>query len=727
MGKTFALIVLLFSGFPAAIAQNSLPPVYEIKTDTTIMQIVPQQYWQMLPDKGGKLKIDDVSKLPLTDHFYFRGQPTNADTIENVYWIRYQIKNVTDREAKISLNSLSDYDDFYLKKPVGGWTHFSSGTSRKLDNKDGLKYVDIIPIILKPGEGYLVYNRIENKRKGIPANFDIYIAGTEAVILEDYVEKIDNRLNFNTYALQEAFILGLLFLTIFLNLFFYRIVHEKVYLYFALFSLFLGINRLIDITGTYLQFAQPDIASLTRYLRYAWAFIPYFLILFFREFLHTKKSYPRWDKLLAVLGILNVIAIFLPLIAEIFSYTNPVSFIGSFVAVILVPICLIVTLMLFIRNNEKTIRFVIAGAIPLLLFYLLTELYQAFNINIAIIDQMLIANYRLIEVICISWFVISFSMILLLRFNLLLKQNAQHALDKERLFREKEIEKNELIEKQKALLEIQVTERTADLNRSLENLKSTQSQLIQSEKMASLGELTAGIAHEIQNPLNFVNNFSEVNSELIAEMKEEIDKGNMEEVKALANDIEDNERKINHHGKRADAIVKGMLQHSRSSSNVKEPTDINALADEYLRLAYHGLRAKDKSFNATMKIDFDKNIGKINVVPQDIGRVILNLITNAFYAVTEKKKLNVEGYEPTVSVSTKKDGSRVIISVKDNGNGIRQNVLDKIFQPFFTTKPTGQGTGLGLSMSYDIVTKGHGGELIVETKEGEGTEFIIIL
>ena len=281
------------------------------------------------------------------------------------------------------------------------------------------------------------------------------------------------------------------------------------------------------------------------------------------------------------------------------------------------------------------------------------------------------------------------------------------------------------------------------LETTLNNLKSTQSQLVQSEKMASLGELTAGIAHEIQNPLNFVNNFSEVNTELIDELNQEVDKGNLEEVKAIAKDIKENEQKINHHGKRADAIVKGMLQHSRSSSGVKEPTDINALCDEYLRLSYHGLRAKDKSFNATIKTDFDKSIGNINIIHQDIGRVVLNLLTNAFYAVDEKKKQAGDAYEPTVSVSTSRSLSfgegrgEVTIKVSDNGNGIPQKVLDKIFQPFFTTKPTGQGTGLGLSLSYDIVTKGHGGELKVETKEDEGlsaeaaaqagTTFIIIL
>ncbi len=261
---------------------------------------------------------------------------------------------------------------------------------------------------------------------------------------------------------------------------------------------------------------------------------------------------------------------------------------------------------------------------------------------------------------------------------------------------------------------------------TLSDLRATQAQLVQSEKMASLGELTAGIAHEIQNPLNFVNNFSEVNKELLAEMNEEIGKGNFNEVKTIAKDVTDNEEKIIYHGKRADAIVKGMLQHSRSSGGQKEPTDINLLADEYLRLAYHGLRAKDKSFNATMKTEFDKSIGMINIIPQDIGRVILNLITNAFYAVTEKKKQQEHGYEPTVTVSTKRENGKTLVTVKDNGNGIPQKVLDKIFQPFFTTKPTGQGTGLGLSLSYDIV-KAHGGELKVETREAEGSVFMIIL
>ena len=301
----------------------------------------------------------------------------------------------------------------------------------------------------------------------------------------------------------------------------------------------------------------------------------------------------------------------------------------------------------------------------------------------------------------------------------------------------------ELEQKQKS-----ITESNLALTKSLDELKAAQAQLIQAEKMASLGELTAGIAHEIQNPLNFVNNFSDVSKELLEEMLEKLKNGDMEEVNAIANDVIQNLEKILHHGKRADGIVKGMLQHSRTNKGEKEKTDINILVDEYLRLAYHGLRAKDKSFNATLETAYDDSIGRIKIIPQDIGRVVLNLITNAFYAVNEKKKdpltsqsefgTGSEGginYVPTVKVKTKRvdtplgvggerKGKCVEVSVKDNGNGIPKQVLDKIYQPFFTTKPTGQGTGLGLSLSYDIV-KAHGGDLQVSTEENKGTEFII--
>ncbi|ACT92361.1 sensor histidine kinase [Dyadobacter fermentans] len=306
------------------------------------------------------------------------------------------------------------------------------------------------------------------------------------------------------------------------------------------------------------------------------------------------------------------------------------------------------------------------------------------------------------------------------------------------------IRDEEIAREQRQSLEYLVAERTheltqqkEELQKAIEELKATQNQLIQSEKMASLGELTAGIAHEIQNPLNFVNNFSEVSVELCQELEEEIEKTGIADddkdyIKGIIADLSQNQQKITHHGKRADSIVKGMLQHSRVSSGEKEPVEVNALADEYMRLAYHGLRAKDKEFNAALVTDFDPTIGTVNVLPQDLGRVFLNLFTNAFYAVSEKKRRLSEAgqlgdYKPEVRISTKKFDNKLYIRVSDNGTGMPEHVKAKIFQPFFTTKPTGQGTGLGLSMSYDIITNGHGGVLEVDTVEGEKTEFRITI
>lgn len=372
-------------------------------------------------------------------------------------------------------------------------------------------------------------------------------------------------------------------------------------------------------------------------------------------------------------------------------------------------------------EDFKRLRNLMYAVLPLILLDVLQELT-----HLADWSWLRVAEDTLddLKVIAVLWMI---TMLIIIS-----RQNK--ALREAELKSKHEEELKQIAESQRSELEIMVAQRTAEITRqkeeleqTVEELKATQAQLVHSEKMASLGELTAGIAHEIQNPLNFVNNFSELNSELLAELEVEIGKGNFEEVKLLAHDIRENETKINHHGKRADAIVKGMLQHSRVGSGQKEPTDLNALADEYLRLAYHGLRAKDKSFNSAMDTDFDSSLGPINVVPQDLGRVILNLITNAFYAVNEKKHLHPDDYEPRIKVSTKKYPDRVELRVADNGMGVPQKVLDKIFQPFFTTKPTGQGTGLGLSMSYDIITKGHGGSLKVNTLEGEYAEFVISL
>jgi len=325
---------------------------------------------------------------------------------------------------------------------------------------------------------------------------------------------------------------------------------------------------------------------------------------------------------------------------------------------------------------------------------------------------------------------------------LVVANKQKKALRAERKAREEEEKMKRLAEEKKAELELMVVERTREITRQKEelqqvvvNLKETQDQLIHAEKMASLGELTAGIAHEIQNPLNFVNNFSEVNLELAAELGEEIQKMDLsdrerENLVSLVHSIRQNQEKINYHGKRADSIVKGMLQHSRTGTGQKEPVDLNDLLDEYVRLSYHGLRAKDKSFNATIDIELDPNVGQVPVIPQDIGRALLNILNNAFYAVNEKKKNTPADYHPTLTISSKlvdKGRKWVYITIRDNGNGIPETIREKIFQPFFTTKPTGKGTGLGLSLSYDIVTKGHAGQMKFSSKEGEYTEFIIKL
>jgi signal transduction histidine kinase len=289
------------------------------------------------------------------------------------------------------------------------------------------------------------------------------------------------------------------------------------------------------------------------------------------------------------------------------------------------------------------------------------------------------------------------------------------------------IQRNRIIRREQERTRLKEIEHGREIEKAYRDLKTTQTQLVQSEKMASLGELTAGIAHEIQNPLNFVNNFSEINKELLKEMNDELAEGNVKAAMAIANTINQNEEKINHHGRRADSIVKSMLQHSRVAPGQKEPTDINALADEYLRLSYHGLRAKDKSFTAKVETSFDQNLPKITVVAQDIGRVMLNLFTNAFYSVMSKKKATKGDFQPTIFVGTSTRNGQLEIKVKDNGVGIPPDILEKIFNPFFTTKPGGEGTGLGLSLSYDIITKGHNGRIEVNTREGEFAEFIVHL
>jgi len=444
-----------------------------------------------------------------------------------------------------------------------------------------------------------------------------------------------------------------------------------------------------------------------------------------RKTLETSKWVPEWDK---VLSRIWMVAIVFLVLAQIPGFRFIADMYGPL-------IFLVILITVYLLQEHRSARLLALAFLPFVAVYL-------FNRFIRFVAASFFNSYH-------EYFMSaeSFGALWLIGFGIY----ASIQNNKERKQRQKEEEQLRQAEARKAELEHLVVERTTELlsqketlEKAFAELKAMQVQLVHAEKMASLGELTAGIAHEIQNPLNFVNNFSELSVELAQELLDEIKKPDLDKtlVQDLVADLTQNQQKINHHGKRAASIVTGMLQHARTSTGAKEPIELNALADEYMRLSYHGLRAKDSMFNAKMVTDFDPAVGKVEVIPQDMGRVLLNLINNAFYAVQQRKNAGTpyvgtlaagnvtpEGrpYEPTVTITTKKTDSQIIIKVKDNGIGIPDAVKAKIFQPFFTTKPTGQGTGLGLSLAYDIVTKGHGGSLKVESKEGEGTIFVISL
>lgn len=487
---------------------------------------------------------------------------------------------------------------------------------------------------------------------------------------------------------------------------------RKSNIYFTTYAFCHGISFLLFFSSMYID--QESLFSLSHHI--AWLLLNIgttFCIMALNTVFNNKSR--KWIITAIVLGIATYIF-------YLMSFT-----IGSIYHNIVIVMQNIVMLIITIqavykkKKGSRIVAFWLIGALLVIIFYVIMINSQ---LNLKPVYYMMISGFTLL---CPA---IGISLLLVVEFGenaklLALKLAEVETLSEKNL--QQEHEKQQILATQNEILEQQVADRTSELQRSLSELKVTQKQLIQSEKMASLGELTAGIAHEIQNPLNFVNNFSDVSVELLHELKEELAKGDLEEATAIADDVSQNLEKIAHHGRRADGIVKGMLQHSRASTWQKEPTDINTLADEYLRLAYHGLRAKDKSFNAGLVTHFDENLPKANVVSQDIGRVLLNLFTNAFYAVQQKQlQMQSEDYKPTVEVSTYRKDNFIEIVVKDNGTGIPDAIKDKILQPFFTTKPTGEGTGLGLSLSYGIL-KAHSGTIQVESLENEGTVFTISL
>lgn len=534
----------------------------------------------------------------------------------------------------------------------------------------------------------------------------------------------------------QIFMLGIWIMILIVHLSFYILVREqKANLYFSLYSvcyIFVVILQLLhQLNRNYVdeKFYSGNIA---------------FFFILLSGLLINLTVYTFLNRKIDIFFKILVVLLFVAIVRNAFPY-NIGWRTGGPLFQILVFINLVRVGIISTRQGIRGAGLLTIGAFATILLFGLFIFQGTFNNN-SFFDNLTVTRILTYIIYTLS-FPVTIS-IFLARDFALANNRLQQKLEEVKELSEKNLsiqkEKQEILSSQNLRLEVQVKERTNELTKSLEELQSTQAQLLQSEKMASLGELTAGIAHEIQNPLNFVNNFSEVNMELSDEIMEAIKKGDISGINQLAEDIKANQEKILEHGHRADSIVKSMLQHSRSSTGNKELTDINTLVDEYARLSYHGIKAKDKSFNVTFKADYDPNVGACYIIPQDIGRVLLNLFNNAFYVVTEKNAQQIPDYEPTVAVTTKlvnnaqvsdKESAihnpqsaigapqSVIVSVKDNGNGIPEKIREKIFQPFFTTKPTGAGTGLGLSLSYDII-KAHGGELNVISKEGEGAEFI---
>lgn len=724
-------LVVIFSGIQAQ-TPNSLP--YEIKTDTALLKVLDTNYWEILEDPEGKLTIEQVSSAEYKNTFYPFNRK-NAQAAIHYCWIRFTLKNSSASSASISLNCPSSKTDFYiftdstLRNPI----HRVTGSFYSWKNKEGFKRVNAVPLEIPSGESMVVYCRRykldELLKNEYPEDF-LRIYHTQLL------ESRELNLYENGYSPSEfnysSFLSGFFFLAGILNLLIFIAARDKIYLYFSLFllSISLWYNPVLnDLLGR----EYPLTADFLNRSGLSWLF---FVLHFIRHYFRSFERFPRWDKFMVYYSLFFLLNILIPPFPMDFFYRTEVILFKALVMGLYL-LFLGITLIKCLRLSGPARKPFVLAAAPFFIYVIGAILAYLFFVIFYDINQWTdklneILNYLL--GLTIGWLVVLFSWYLYRRYAGQQKEITEVQLAKERIEREKEVERNELIAKQKEELEIQVAERTADLKQSLIELKSTQSQLIHSEKMASLGELTAGIAHEIQNPLNFVNNFAEINTELIDETAQAIDQHQPAEAKTLLTNIKENEIKILYHGKRADGIVKSMLQHSRTSTGIKEPTDINALCDEYLRLSYHGLRAKDKMFQSEYITDFDPNLPKVQVIQQEFGRVLLNLLNNAFYAVYKKSLgqkdsdagAQVEKYKPLVTITTRKQKEKISITIADNGTGIPEHLLDKIFQPFFTTKPTGQGTGLGLSLAYDIV-KAHGGEFTVSSIEGEGSEFKIVL
>ncbi len=695
----YKYILLLFFLFLYPLSIKAQDTLF-YTTDTSFIEISP--YCRAYAAENDAFDFEQIKNLP--DSLFKKTPSGNLSfgTTKASIWIKFLVKNQTSEPLYLTFWSYGvGWLDVYTVNENGELTVRQTGSNRSFWSRDLKRGHIALNIGQSPKVVYikLKSNLMTNALVSIsalkPLNDTCYIRDT-----------------FNGVCMGILMAMGLY------NLFLFFSVRNRLYLYYFAYIL-VALVIVAEMNSTYRFFVGWGRGFGIRELLFIVG------IIFSMRFLNTRNTMPYGHKLLLFNTISFIICFIFGMSGWYFFY-NQLYHITALSTILIIAFLAILA---YRRGNKSALFFSIAW------FFLLVSGFIATLIVMGVIPFTFWTNSIFPIGTCLETIFLAFALAYRLKtYREESKMAQQLAIQR--------LEENErLVKEQNKFLEEKVQERTLALEQSLQNLKATQNQLIQKEKLASLGELTAGIAHEIQNPLNFVNNFSELSIDLVKDLQEELKRPDKDEpyIDELFEDLSQNQAKINHHSKRASNIVKGMLEHSRANKGERRLTNINTLCDEYLRLSFHGLRAKDKSFNADFKTDFDPNLPKVQLIPQDVGRVLLNLLNNAFYAVNEKAKQLREGleansntenkeiYTPSVLVSTRQANNQIIIEVKDNGNGIPDSIKEKIFQPFFTTKPTGEGTGLGLSLSYDIVTKGHGGALKVRSTEGSGTVFTIQL
>ena len=653
----------------------------------------------LLEDKSGKLTLEQVMSPDLSHDFTASDKVIlNFGFTESSYWIRFVFDNTSSEDLVLELaHTHIEKVNCFIADSTGKTETYTAGFSMPMEKKPLMHHFQIFPLA-KGRAAY--YIRISPPVQPLP----VRIYKNSAYEVKTYRQH-----------LVYGFYAGVMFFVIISNLFFFYSLRNRLFLFYS------------GLVLLYLSYASIVMDGFILYLfrgidlRFWYLFIPTIGVplqmLYALIFLEVRKYAPALHKmttwLIAYFIVYAVLRFFLPLkiVLAMNTIHALISFFGMFY--------------LGYRTSKKGNRLGFYFAMAYLIYFLLV-LTEATYVQVGkpgyFAELSHVAWATLIEALILSF-------LLSKKFEWEKEETELQRKEAQEKLVEKTLENERIVREQNVTLEKMVSERTTELASSLENLRQTQNKLIQSEKLASLGELTAGIAHEIQNPLNFVNNFADVSAELSKELMDELQKPNPDTdvIKELSSDLMGNQEKIRHHGMRASSIIKGMLQHSRSSTGQKEATDINNLCDEYIRLAFHGLRAKDKSFNSDYSTDFDSNMPLIPVIPQELGRVLLNLLNNAFYSVQQKSMTAGAGYKPKVTLGTKYEKDSILITVTDNGMGVSEKVKDKIFQPFFTTKPTGEGTGLGLSLAYDIITNVHNGSLDFVSKNGEGTVFMVRL